>query len=292
MAQTLWYGALLTPAFVSQWIMVGCDKLVMNATLEDPEQAIGFYSVGERISSIVMFGNVAFALAWRRFAFHNMVVPGGEPLLARGMKLFVLGNALLALALSLLGDDLTHWLIRAVFEQGTVVIVPLTLAGWLAGLADTAPVGLHRVGRPAIISAVNVTAAALNVALNFWAIPRFGILGAAFTTLGSQALRAIAIWSASQRAYRLPFDYRGAGWGLTWMAAVFCVGYAAGAQCVRGLPAPWGWVAATASESAVVLVALLGMWWFPVFDDEERAAIGRWCRRAFGAGGPRGKRRS
>ncbi len=81
MASTLWYGLLLTPAFVSQWLMVGCDKLIMKATLLQPDQAIGLYSVGERISSIVMFGNLAFALAWRRFAFRNMALQDGAPLL-------------------------------------------------------------------------------------------------------------------------------------------------------------------------------------------------------------------
>ncbi len=81
MAHTLRYGVLLTPAFLSQWLMVGCDKLIIKATLAQPEQAIGFYSVGERISSIVMFSNVAFALAWRRFAFRNMTLPDGPALL-------------------------------------------------------------------------------------------------------------------------------------------------------------------------------------------------------------------
>lgn len=295
MAQTLKYGALLTPAFISQWVMVGCDKLVMKATLADPEQAIGFYSVGERISSIVVFGNVAFALAWRRFAFHNMGVPGGASLLARGMKLYLLANALFALALALLGDDLTHWLIRAVFAQGMVVIVPLTVAGWLAGLADTAPVGLHRMERPAMISAVNVAAAVLNVGLNFWAIPRFGILGAAYTTLVSQLLRALAIWGASQRAYRLPFDYRGASYGLAWMAVVFLGASVLGTRCIHALPSTWGWLASTVGQSLAVLVALAGLWKLPVFDADERAALQRWldwaCRRA-GSTDNAGQRRS
>ncbi|MCU0959947.1 MAG: hypothetical protein MUF48_07555, partial [Pirellulaceae bacterium] len=84
---------------------------------------------------------------------------------------------------------------------------------------------------------------------------------------------------------RLPFDYRGSGWGLAWMAVVFVGAYAVGAACVGGLPTPWGWLAATASESAAVLLALLGMWWLPVFDEEERAAIRRWCSRVRGRAG-------
>ncbi len=275
MASTFWYGALLTPAFLSQWIMVGCDKLIIKATLPQAEQAIGFYSVGERISSIVMFGNVAFALAWRRFAFRNMVLPEGVPLLARGMKLFVLASGLLAMALALLGDDLTHWLIRAVFAEGTVVIVPLTLAGWLAGLADTANVGLHRVQRPALISAVNVCAALLNVGLNFWAIPRYGILGAACATLASQAARTAAVWLASQAAFPIPIDYRGTGLALGLLATLFAVGCTAGIVLIALLPAPWGWCAATVTESATVLLAIAGLWLLPVFDVEERAAIAR-----------------
>ncbi len=278
MGRTFWYGLLLTPAFVSQWLMVGCDKLIIKATLPHADQAIGFYSVGERISSIVMFGNVAFALAWRRFAFRNMVHPEGVPLLARGMKLYVLASGVAAMALALLGDDLTHWLIRAVFAEGTVVIVPLTLAGALAGLADTANVGLHRVQRPGLISMINVGAAVLNVGLNFWAIPRFGILGAAYTTLASQALRTSAVWVASQAVFPLPLDYAGTGLALSWLAGVFGLSWFAGAWCIEQWSSPWGWAAATAVESWGVVCAVVGLWWLPVFDREERAAILRMLR--------------
>lgn len=273
-----WYGLLLTPGYVSQWLMLGCDKLIMKGTLLQPEQAIGFYSVGERISSIVMFTNVAFALAWRRFAFRNMALAEGVPLLARGMKLFVLASGLLALALALLGDDLTHWMIRAEFAPGAVVIVPLTIAGWFAGLGETANVGLHRVKRPALLSMINVSAAVMNVVLNFWAIPRYGILGAAYATLVSQAARAAAIWFASQAALPLPFDYRTTGVALLIFGVIFAVAYALGAFLVAQLPGPWGWLAATATEVLTLLLAVPALWYLPVFDRDERGAIGRSLR--------------
>lgn len=278
MRGVVWYGMLLTPAYVSQWLMLGCDKLIMKGTLLQPEQAIGFYSVGERISSIIMFSNVAFALAWRRFAFRNMALEEGRALLARGMKLYVLASGLMALALALLGDDLTHWMIRAEFAPGAVVIVPLTVAWWLAGLGDTANIGLHRVKRPALISVINISAAVMNVTLNFWAIPRYGILGAAYTTLVSQAARAAAIWLASQATFPVPFDYRGTGVALAIFGTVFAVAYAFGSIFVAELPRPWGWLAATVSESLAVLIAVGTLWYLPVLHREERDAVGRMVR--------------
>ena len=196
----------------------------------------------------------------------------------RGLKLFILASGLLAMALALLGDDLTHWLIRAEFSPGMVVIVPLTMAGWFAGLADTTNIGIHRVKRPAVISVINVAAAVLNVVLNFWAIPRFGILGAANATLVAQALRVIATWWVSQRMFSIPLDYVGTGLALGMYGLVGAAGYAAGRWLTASLPDPWGWSAATVCQLAVVILAMVGIWVLPVFDGDERDAVRRVVR--------------
>ncbi len=122
---------------------------------------------------------------------------------------------------------------------------------------------------------INVLAAVLNVALNFWAIPRYGILGAAYATLVSQAARVLAVWLASQVAFPLPFDYAGTGLALGLLATTFAAGDIAGMLLIARLPNPWGWGTATCMESALVLLAIAGLWRLPVFDADERAAIVR-----------------
>src|SRR5690606_37793731 len=109
------------------------------------------YGVGHRISSIMQLINTAFLLGWRRFAYKNIHHPDGPRLLARGVTLFSLAGGYGALGLSLLGDDLTYWVVDAKFHPGIVVIVPLTWSTFAWGLSDIACIGLHKAKRTLLL---------------------------------------------------------------------------------------------------------------------------------------------
>ena len=202
------YGVFIVPSILSFSVMAVTDKYLIRALTDNPLEQVGFYSVGERIAGLMQLANLAFIYGWQRFAYRNMHLEGGERLIARGFLWFAILGSYLALALALLGDDITHWLIAPEFAPGIVVIAPLTLAALFSGLAFAAEIGLHKRKRPLHISYLNVIAASINIGLNFWAIPRWGIAGAATATMVSQAFRLLVIWRASQKAFPLPIEFR------------------------------------------------------------------------------------
>src|SRR5690606_13490209 len=73
------YSASLVPAAVSHWVMTSCDSYMLK--LLSSLSAVGYYGVGQRISSIMQLINTAFNLGWRRFAFKNIHHEDGPRLL-------------------------------------------------------------------------------------------------------------------------------------------------------------------------------------------------------------------
>ncbi|MBX3434494.1 MAG: lipopolysaccharide biosynthesis protein [Pirellulales bacterium] len=260
------YGALLVPALLSFAAMAVTDKYTIRALVEDPLEQIGLYSVGERIAGIMQMANLAFILGWQRFAFRNMHLPDGSRIIARGFLAYAAGGAVVATGLALLGDDVTYWLIAEKFHGGMSVITPLTGAVYFSGLASAAEIGLHKARRPGSISRLNVGAALLNVALNCYAIPRWGIQGAAVATLVSQAARLAGVWRASQRAFPMPVNYGRLAivWGTC--LAIFIAG-----QLFRG----FGWAGATVGQAALVAATPLVLWRLPMWSEAERATVRR-----------------
>jgi O-antigen/teichoic acid export membrane protein len=250
------YGLGLLPGMLSHWVMTGSDKYLLRILVrDDPFSQIGFYTVAERVSSVMQLVNVAFLLGWRRFAFHNMHLADGPTLLARGFSLYIVTGGYLALALSLLGDDLTHWLIPSDFEQGVRVIPALTAAGLFTGLSEVVDVGMHRARRTATLSLFNALAATANVILNFWLIPPFGITGAAGATLLCQILKTVLVWHASHRAFPIPIETRRIVTTIGVFLIVFGVGSKLGWMAIDGLSEPFGWIVATVVQSLLVVVA-------------------------------------
>ncbi|MGL4514611.1 MAG: lipopolysaccharide biosynthesis protein [Lacipirellulaceae bacterium] len=264
------YGALLVPAMLSFYVMTATDKYLIRALCESPFEQVGLYTVGERIAGIMHMANLAFVLGWQRFAFNNMHAADGQRMIAQGLRVYIVAAGFAATALAILGDDLTHWIINERFDAGAVVIAPLTIAAFVGGLASVADIGLHKASKPASISMWNVVAAAINVALNFYAIPRWGILGAAVSTLVCQCVRLAMVWSASQNAYRIPLDYRRIGAAVAVFVVVGVL-----AECCR----PLGWRVATPAGVGLVAAAAGCLWWTGCFTTDERSAIASAVRR-------------
>ena len=64
--------------------------------------------------------------------------------------------------------------------------------------------GLSLASKTGVISIVNIGGMILNLALNFFMIPRYGIAGAANATMISAMITFIAHFTLSQKYYLLP----------------------------------------------------------------------------------------
>jgi O-antigen/teichoic acid export membrane protein len=69
-------------------------------------------------------------------------------------------------------------------------------------------VGIYLVKRTGTLPAVVLAPAALNIGLNLVLIPRYGMMGAAWSTLLAYPLLLILMWWIAQRVYFIPYDYR------------------------------------------------------------------------------------
>lgn len=200
------YSASLVPGLLCYLIIVSSDRYWLRALSDEPFRAIGLYTVGERISSVMQFLGFAFLLSWRRFAFTNLRHDEGPKLVARSMTFFFILAGYCTLVLGLLGDDVTRLLIRSAYEEGMQVIPPLTLAAVVSSIADLAAIGFLQSGRTGRLSLIMFFAVLLGAVMNYTLIPRFGILGAAWSLLAAQLFRASVIWTLSQHEFAIPYN--------------------------------------------------------------------------------------
>ncbi|MEM9825033.1 MAG: oligosaccharide flippase family protein [Planctomycetota bacterium] len=269
--QMSWYGMMLVPAMLSFYVMAISDKYLLRFLADDSFAAIGFYGIGERIAAIMHLTNMAIILAWQRFAFRNMHERGGGKQIADGMQLYAAFAGFVALGLMTLGDDLLRWVIDPSYAPGFPVIVPLTLAAWVGGLANVCDIGLHKQRRPQWISVIVTLSAILNIAANACAIPLYGFLGAAWATLASQCVRLVAMFVASQAAFRIPLPIG----RVFWLGVVFGCVFLTGQIITRVM----GDNLVSVGLQVIVIVALpLALWAVPIWDTDHR----QWVRGRVG----------
>ncbi|WP_326559820.1 flippase [Micromonospora sp. NBC_01796] len=186
-------------------------------------------------------------------------------------------------ALLVLPDQLLHLVNGSALAGGAAVTIALAL-GQLVNAA-TGPCGtlLNMSGRVSVNMVDNLAALVLNILLNLWLIPAYGILGAAVAWAVSLAAVNIArVWQVRVLVHAVPVTV-GMLKGLA--AAVLALG--------AGFAARWlvpGWVAELAVGLAVIALVYLGAVLALGLSREDvmvlRAVTRRGARRAAGASGP------
>lgn len=194
----------LLPAILACWVIDFSDRYFLTklSTLEE----VGIYSVGARISSIIILFSTSFQMAWGPFALSIQHEGDAKAKYSRGLFLF-LGAALAgAAAIAIFARQILVVLAQPKYYEAERVIGLLVLGTVAFGAYLIVNIGLLITKKTTLTSLAISAGAVLNIALNFLLIPAFGMMGAAVATLASYFTAFVLLYIFAQKHY--PVDYR------------------------------------------------------------------------------------
>lgn len=259
------YGLPLTVTFALSWVVSGSDRLIIAWLLD--EESVGMYAAGYDLVFqtltllLIIINTAAYPLAV------NAMERGGQP--AAREQLFQNGQLIFAAAfagcagLIAVGQPLITIVIGEEFRAAALMILPwIALAGAAAGIKAYHFDLAFQLGMASHWLVFNgVLAAVANIGLNLFLIPQFGILGAAWATLGAFVIALASSLVLGMRLFQMP-PVLGLFWRAIFVAAAVGVVAWFGAGFFE---APWhglvsGLVAGTLGGAlACVLVDLAGV---------------------------------
>jgi O-antigen/teichoic acid export membrane protein len=151
---------------------------------------------------------VAFRTAWPAFAYSIE-----DDRAARRTYSFVLTYLLaiaswMSLALGALAPWWVHLLTNSRYERAEKGVALLAFAGAIYAGYTVLAIGSGRARRTQLNWVVTGTGAAVNIGLNFWLIPRWGMVGAAISTAVSYVVLFAAMTLYAQYVYPVPYQWR------------------------------------------------------------------------------------
>jgi O-antigen/teichoic acid export membrane protein len=203
------YGMPLAGAALVEEITKVSDRFML-AGLRDKSEA-GLYAVGYDLSgnSILMI-MAAINIAAYPVIIRLLDTEGKEAATTyfRHYVILLLGVSIPAVVgLNLVGPNLVHLLIDNDYQSSVIILLPwVTIAIFLLGLQVFYFDLAFQLGHKTIASVkIAVAIAIINIALNYWLIPKMGIQGAAIATISSFAAGSIlsAFWG--RKYFSLPF---------------------------------------------------------------------------------------
>jgi O-antigen/teichoic acid export membrane protein len=202
------FGLPLVPSALALWAINFIDRLFVNAYKGLSEA--GVYSLAVRASSVVVFLTIAFRLAWPAFAYSI-----DDDATAKRTYSFVLTYLLFVCCwISLALGVFAPWIVKILapsdpqFYRADQAIGLLSFAMTAYAGYTVLAIGIGRARRTQFNWIVTGAAAALNIALNFALIPRYGMMGAAVSTAAAYVALFIGMTLNSQRVYPVAYQWR------------------------------------------------------------------------------------
>jgi O-antigen/teichoic acid export membrane protein len=201
------FGMPLVPSALALWVINFVDRefVVWFKGLGEA----GVYSAAVKIASVITFVMIAFRTAWPAFAYS--IEDDRE---AKRAYAFVL-TYLLALAswVALALGALAPWWTRLLTGSPSYLraekgVGLLAFAGAIYAGYTVLAIGSGRARRTQLNWIVTGAGAVANIALNFWLIPRWGMVGASISTLAAYVVLFVGMTWYAQRVFPVTYQWR------------------------------------------------------------------------------------
>jgi len=183
------FGLPLIPHFFAGWLLAFSDRYLLQhySTLT----AVGLYSLAYNLSMALMLVTSSINTAWGPIYYDLAATEEGRRTIPRLTTLYVAGVTVFGIGFVSLSRELLLIMSNARFHAAAGV-VPIVAAGYYAfALYSVVSTSIFYKKKTLWIPVLSLGAAAINISLNIWLMPRFGMYAAAWTTLIAFALMAI-----------------------------------------------------------------------------------------------------
>lgn len=209
--ELLKFGIPYVPAGLAGIAMQVIDRPILKALTNDA--TVGIYQASYRLGIFMMLVVGMFDYAWRPFFLKHADEPDAKQLFARVFTYFLLVAAFVFVVLTLFVEDLirvkigTIYFIHPDYWAGVVIVPTILLAYVFNGAYANFVVGVYLKKKTLALPYVFGAGALVNVSANYLLIPILGIMGAAYATLLSYAVLAVGMYFASQRLFRIEYEW-------------------------------------------------------------------------------------
>jgi O-antigen/teichoic acid export membrane protein len=206
------FGLPFVPAGLALWVTNFGDRyMLIKLTPQATNLSqVGQYSLDVNIGSVMVLLFTAFQMAWPAFAYSIKDEDAAKRAFTFVLTYLMLLASWASIGLSLLAP----WIVRVLAPHkhgywpadGAVPALSYSSVFFAGFIVVT--IGAGRTKQTQFNWIAAAAGAVVNVGLNFWLIPAYGMLGAAYATLAAYAvLLLVRTWNA-QQIYPTPYQWR------------------------------------------------------------------------------------
>ncbi|MBP3304828.1 MAG: oligosaccharide flippase family protein [Oscillospiraceae bacterium] len=191
------YSLPIVPHGISQVLLAQFDRIMIRDMVSD--SAAGIYSLAGNLKLILTVITTSVSTAWSTWFYGEMIKGEPSSIRRRAVQLSCLFT-IFTVGVMALAPELIFFLGGTEYDAGKYVAIPMALDGFILFLYNIIVVGEYYTQKTVFIMLGTMTAAGLNLVLNYVFILRYGFIAAAYTTLFAYVCYLILHLIISRRA--------------------------------------------------------------------------------------------
>jgi len=200
------FGMPLVPSALALWAINFVDREFISWYKGNAE--VGVYSAAVKIASVITFVMIAFRTAWPAFAYSIEDEREAKRTYSFVLTYLLAFASWAALALGALAPWWTKLLTAPEYQRAEKGIALLAFPGAVYAGYTVLAIGSGRARKTQLNWVVTGAGAAVNIALNFWLVPAYGMVGAAISTAAAYVVLFAGMTVYAQSVYRVPYQWR------------------------------------------------------------------------------------
>jgi O-antigen/teichoic acid export membrane protein len=213
------FGMPLVPSALALWTINFVDRefVVHYKTAAE----VGVYSAAVKIAGVITFVMVAFRTAWPAFAYSIEDDRDAKRTYSFVLTYLLTFASWVSLALGALAPWWVKLLTDPQYQRAEKGVALLAFAGAVYAGYTVLAIGSGRARRTQLNWVVTGAGAVVNVGLNIWLVPLYGMVGAAIATAAAYVVLFVGMTIYAQHVYPVQYQWRrvvtavGVGVGLT-----------------------------------------------------------------------------
>jgi O-antigen/teichoic acid export membrane protein len=201
------FGFPLVFSAVAINLLNGSDRYIIKFLIG--EKVLGLYELGYRVGGIInMMMIIPFNLSLLPLAYKIYQTEGDKDYYKK-LKTYLAFVLLWAgLALSLFSKEIVEiFALNSSYYSAYHVVPYIILAYILYGMSNISSLGMFLSGKNYYMAFITMLCAGINIGLNFWLIPHYGIIAAAINTVIAFFIQDILSIIASNKHYKIKYEY-------------------------------------------------------------------------------------
>jgi len=195
----------LIPHVLGGIVIIMSDRLFIEHMVS--LEMVGIYSVGYMFGMIVMLFTDAFIKAWSPWFYKSLVHPSNDQkqIIVKYTYFYIISIFIFAIIVSIIGGFVLPYFVDPRFYGAQEFILWIALGYAVRGAYQIYLPYLVHISKTSFLAISTVTAAVINLFLNYFLIKHFGTIGAAYATFIAFLIAALMVFWYQQKNYKMPW---------------------------------------------------------------------------------------